>query len=212
MDRLALDAIETVSDADTSTLTSATAIVTATATAITKLAHKPCHGMGHGMDHEMHHGAMMSPTNAMPGMDHDMPGHDMPGMKMCKMSMTLNGDYENLCILTDKLMVSSVPQLIMAMAGIALFTFGYEYFKMFCRKMEGRYAQYLSSNTVTENERKKYRLRLSTAYAFSVGYSFIIMLLFMTFNVWIMLAVCIGAGVGHYLLELSCPAVNLTCH
>lgn len=165
---------------------------------------KPCHGgMNHGgMNHgKMNHGNMA----------HDNMDHDMPGMKMCKMSMTLNADYENLCILTDKIMVSNKVQLIFAMIGIALYTLGYEYFKTFTDKLQSRYSQFLKSNTVTEKERMKYKIRLSFAYAFSVGYSFVIMLLFMTFNIWIMLAVCIGAGAGHYLFGGS-PSAPLVCH
>lgn len=160
----------------------------------------PCHDdMNHGgMDHT--------------GMDHGGMDHDMPGMKMCKMAMTLNSDYENLCILTETLMVTNKPQLVFAMTGIALFSLGYEYFKLFVDRMQARYSQYLKSNTVTENERVKYKVRLSAAYAFSVGYSFIIMLLFMSFNVWVMLAVCIGAGLGHYAFGGSSSTASLVCH
>lgn len=139
--------------------------------------------------------------------------HDMPGMKMCKMSMTLNSDYNNLCILTDRIMVTTKLQLVLATFGIAVFTLGYEYFKAFIDKLGSRYSQFLQTNTVTEHERKVYKLRLSIAYAISVGYSFTIMLLFMTFNIWVMLAVCVGAGFGHYLCDKPCsPAANLVCH
>lgn len=165
--------------------------------------HRPCH-----MKHTMNHGTMShGEMNAQMDM-----GHDMPGMKMCKMSMTLNSDYENLCILTDKIMVTSKMQLVLAMLGIALFTFGYEYFKLFGDKMQERYSQFLKSNMVTENERFQYKLRLSCLYAFSVGYSFIIMLLFMTFNTWVMLSVCIGAGLGHFAFDRRCPTPSLVCH
>lgn len=151
-------------------------------------------------------------------MDHSMHskmgmGHDMPGMKMCKMSMTLNADYENLCILTDHIMVTSRFQLVLAMVGVGIFAFGYEYFKIFVDQLESRYAQFLQSNTVTECERKAYKLRLSSAYAFSVGYSFIIMLLFMSFNIWVMFAVCVGAGLGHYFCDRpTSSTANLACH
>lgn len=144
-------------------------------------------------------------------MNMDM-GHDAPGMKMCKMSMTLNKDYENLCLLTDKLMITTKTQMVLAMLLVALFTALFEYLKVGLDQMQSRYSQYLQSNMVTETERLKYKLRLSTAYSVSVGYSFIIMLLFMTFNVWVMLAVCIGAGVGHFLSEKNTCSVSLICH
>lgn len=188
-------------------------IASTLSTVITSIAHslttastkQPCHMMNHGgagsMNHKMDHSSMKS------SMD-----HDMPGMKMCKMSMTLNSDYENLCILTDKIMITSKTQLILGMLGIVLFTMFYEYFKLLVDQLQGKYGQYLQSNMVTSKERVKYKLRLSTAYALSVGYSFIIMLLFMTFNVWVMLSVCIGAGIGHYLCDKQTSSASLICH
>lgn len=181
-----------------------TAISTIPTTALSTATKKPCHMMNHAnMNHNMEHSNMKS--------NMDM-GHDMPGMKMCKMSMTLNSDYENLCILTEKVMVTTKTQLVMAMVGIALFTMMYEYFKLFVDQLQEKYTQYVQSNMVTEKERQRYKLRFSTAYALSVGYSFIIMLLFMTFNVWVMLSVCIGAGVGHFLFDKKSSAVSLVCH
>lgn len=153
----------------------------------------------------MNHGTMHS--------NMDM-GHDMPGMKMCKMSMTLNSDYENLCILTESLMVTNKFQLLLAMVGIALFTIGYEYFKLFVEKLQSRYNQHLKNGVVTEKERIQLKAKLSVIYALSVGYSFIIMLLFMTFNTWIMSSVCIGAGIGYFLFERpqSYAPPSLACH
>lgn len=165
--------------------------------------HKmPCHSGMPGMNH----GNM----GGMPGMDH---GKMDPGMKMCSMKMTLNSDYENLCLLTENLMVTNKYQLVVAIFGIILFTFGYEYYKRFVDRAQNRYNLYLRSDVVVEKERKKHKAKLSVMYGLSVFYSFIIMLLFMTFNVWVMIAVCVGAGLGHYLLDSSAPAaVSLSCH
>lgn len=160
---------------------------------------KPCHG-------GMNHGGMSHANMAHGDME-----HDMPGMKMCKMSMVLNADYENLCILTDAIMVTNKVQLILAILGITLFTVGYEYFKNFVDKLQSKYSQYFNSNAVTETEKMKYKIRLSISYALTVGYSFIIMLLFMTYNVWVMLSVCVGAGLGHYFFGGSATA-PLVCH
>lgn len=188
-------AVKTVAAAETMIMNLATTVPSSGS-----MMNKPCHDqMNHG---DMNHAAM----------DHGGMDHDMPGMKMCKMAMTLNSDYENLCILTERLMVTNKLQLFFAMVGIVLFTLGYEYFKLFVDKMQTRYSQFLKSNTVTENERIKYKAKLSTAYAVSVGYSFIIMLLFMSFNVWVMLAVCAGAGLGHYAFGGSSAAASLICH
>ena len=161
--------------------------------------HDMGHNMGHNMGHDMGH--QMS-SKAM--------DHDMPGMKMCKMSMTFNSDYENLCILTDKLMVTTKTQLVFAMVGIVLLTFGYEYYKLILDSMQGRYKQFKNGNTATEAECRNYKTKVSIAYALGVGYSMIIMLLFMTFNTWIMMSVCIGAGLGHYVFDV--PFSSVACH
>jgi copper transporter 1 len=49
-------------------------------------------------------------------------------------------------------------------------------------------------------------------YAVQVFYSFFIMLLFMTYNGWIMLAVGVGAFVGYLLFSNSSPTKSAACH
>lgn len=196
--------------------------VVSTTTQIATGEEKPCHSMhkmrkhhpmgdnNHHfnannvkMNHDMHHG--MNHGMSSKSMD-----HDMPNMKMCKMSMTFNSDYENLCILTDKLMVTTKTQLVFAMIAIVLFCMGYEYFKLFLDQMQNRYIQLKNGNFATASECKKFKTKISIIYALNVGYSMIIMLLFMTFNTWIMLSVSIGAGLGHYIFDS--PNVSVSCH
>jgi len=50
-------------------------------------------------------------------------------------------------------------------------------------------------------------------YAVQVFYSFFIMLLFMTYNGWVMLAVAGGAFVGHLLFGLKTSSTkSVACH
>ncbi|SNX85016.1 related to CTR2 - Protein involved in copper transport [Melanopsichium pennsylvanicum] len=45
---------------------------------------------------------------------------------------------------------------------------------------------------------RRVQLWRSTLYATSVGISFVLMLIAMTFNAWVILAIVVGAGLGHY--------------
>ncbi|AWU74505.1 uncharacterized protein C5L36_0A10890 [Pichia kudriavzevii] len=189
---------------DTATIVTSSLSETSLAPQVTAKRSRPCHkGMKHAMNHDMSHSSHTMKTNME---------HDMPGMKMCKMSMTLNSDYENLCILSDKLIITTKTELLLAMVGICLFTLGYEYFKVFVDRMQKRYSHFLESNNVTEGELKKYRLKHSLLYGIGVGYSFLIMLLFMTFNTWVMLSVCVGAAIGHYIVPRKASTLSLNCH
>ncbi|KAK2752390.1 hypothetical protein FQN55_007430 [Onygenales sp. PD_40] len=61
------------------------------------------------------------------------------------------------------------------------------------------------------NRRRKGKLVLGALYAIQVFYSFMIMLLFMTYNGWVMLAVAVGAFVG-YILFGSSATKAVSCH
>jgi len=53
---------------------------------------------------------------------------------------------------------------------------------------------------------------LASLYAVQVFYSFFIMLLFMTYNGWVMLSVAVGAFVGYMLFGGSTATKSVTCH
>jgi len=52
----------------------------------------------------------------------------------------------------------------------------------------------------------------ATLYAVQVFYSFFIMLLFMTYNGWIMLAVAVGAFVGYLMFGQGSATKTVACH
>lgn len=52
--------------------------------------------------------------------------------------------------------------------------------------------------TATNNRDVSIRIKSAFLYAFLVGYSFMLMLVFMTYVGWYMLAVVVGAGIGNY--------------
>lgn len=151
---------------------------------------------------------MMDHSKAHAGMDHG----DMP-MGKCRMSMMLNGYYEDLCILTPQWHIRTKLDLVLSVVVLIAICAGYEAFKAFSDRLGSRYANSISQGALTERETRNLKARLSVLYAVSVGYSFIIMLLFMSFNFWVMSAVVIGAGIGHYLFNTKGnSSVSLVCH
>ncbi|EED12265.1 Ctr copper transporter family protein [Talaromyces stipitatus ATCC 10500] len=57
------------------------------------------------------------------------------------------------------------------------------------------------------------RLIMATLYAVQVFYSFFIMLLFMTYNGWVMISVAVGAFVGYLVFGGDAPATkSAACH
>lgn len=148
------------------------------------------------MDHGKVHSAM----------DHG----DMP---KCRMSMMLNGYYEDLCVLTPHWHIKTKFDLVISMVVLMVICAGFEAYRSFAETLEGRYSTIISQNAITDKEKMTIKAKLSVVYAISVGYSFMIMLLFMSFNFWIMSAVVIGSGLGHYFFNTKGKSsVGLVCH
>jgi len=59
---------------------------------------------------------------------------------------------------------------------------------------------------------KKTKVIKAALYAVQVFYSFFIMLLFMTYNGWIMLAVAVGAFIGHLSFGAESATKDVACH
>lgn len=58
---------------------------------------------------------------------------------------------------------------------------------------------YMTAQTwITQKNRRLARCLLSLVKTFSVAASYIIMLCVMTFNIWILISVVVGSGVGHF--------------
>lgn len=128
-------------------------------------------------------------------MDHDMPmpGHGDHGStdKVCSMNMLFTWDYNNLCVVFKWWHISTVLQLALSMLVVAVLGAGYEYLRCRIRKLDNR-----NVNAVANPPS---RLQLAVGYGAQVFYSYMLMLVFMTYNGWIMIAVSLGAVAGFYL-------------
>ncbi|KAF2627956.1 Ctr copper transporter [Macroventuria anomochaeta] len=171
-------------------------------------------------------------------MDHNMPGMD-PGHK-CNMNMLFTWDTTDLCIVFRSWHISGTFSLIVALVGIILLTAGYEAVREASRRYEAYSNKVLegrrggddlrvqrakdvhttdesssllhSGRNAGGNAEQQAKLVKAALYAVQVFYSFFIMLLFMTYNGWIMLAVAVGAFVGYLLFANSSPTKSAACH
>ncbi|KAF1975199.1 Ctr-domain-containing protein [Bimuria novae-zelandiae CBS 107.79] len=174
-------------------------------------------------------------------MDHgDHSGHNMPGMDhgpKCNMNMLFTWDTTDLCIVFRGWHISGPGTLILSLLAIVLMTAGYEAVREASRRYDAhakRVAEVrtsgddLSTRYAADDDELSSLLRpgryagraneqqmkvvKALLYAVQVFYSFFIMLLFMTYNGWVMLAVAVGAFVGYMLFSNSPPTKTAACH
>ncbi|SMR51253.1 unnamed protein product [Zymoseptoria tritici ST99CH_1A5] len=172
-----------------------------------------------GMDHGAHGG-----HGGHGGMDHSEP--------MCSMNMLFTWDTENLCIVFSGWRVTGTLSLIVSLLAIIVMTAGYEAVREASRRYEAKVAARVGqkgsgappNREDTDTERRSLlrsgnpakadegRITKAAFYAVQVFYSFFIMLLFMTYNGWIMLAVGVGAFVGYLMFSGSAATKSAACH
>lgn len=170
------------------------------------------------------------------GMDHGHMGHgdmDMGG-DQCSMNMIFTWSSKNLCIVFRQWRITGTFSLILSLIAVALLTAGYECVREISRRYEqshnARMAAFSSSGTSdaqVEGPRswlvvgrdsklsadRQGMLVKAALYAIQVFYSFFIMLLFMTYNGWVMLAVTVGAFIGYLGFGAGMTATkSVACH
>ncbi|KAF7877537.1 hypothetical protein EAF04_001214 [Stromatinia cepivora] len=149
-------------------------------------------------------------------MDHSM--HDM-GMDMggdrCNMNMLFTWDTTNLCIIFRWWHIRSTFSLLISLLGVVAITAGYEGIRSLTRRYETWVEKQQASITRRNQEEVGQRAHVIKAalYAFQYFYAFMLMLLFMTYNGWVMIAVGVGAFVGFLIFGKDTSASKETaCH
>lgn len=185
------------------------------------------------MDHSMH--TSMDMGNG--GMDHGGMGHGGMGKgDMCSMNMIFTWSTDNLCVVFRWWHIRTHTDLLLTLVAVVLLGMGYEYLKVLGARLDAKSASrypggrvpLLDESPVNQSSSgaadvaSPYtasppadRLRLSRAllYCFQVFYSFFLMLVFMTYNGWLMLAVTFGAFLGYYTWGYRQPARrDMSCH
>lgn len=123
--------------------------------------------------------------------------------------MIFTWDWENTCVVYKWWHVKTVQGFVGTLVAIALLSMGFEFTRTWINTWKTKSRGLL---TVTSRN-SAFKTKSALLYAFQVGYSFMLMLVFMTYNGWYMLAVVVGAGVGNYLwASPEADARSLLCH
>lgn len=90
---------------------------------------------------------------------------------------------------------------------------GYEYAKYFASNWEAKNASSVTGLGSTNSlVLKRYKIKQSFLYGLQVGYSFMLMLVFMSYSGWFMIAVVVGAAIGKYIWSVDGATRSLACH
>ncbi|XP_011685363.1 PREDICTED: high affinity copper uptake protein 1 isoform X2 [Wasmannia auropunctata] len=178
--------------------------------------------MSHGsMNHEgMDHGGMDHGNMNHGGMDHGNMNHGASTDNACSdmgmhgMLMTFHTGYCE-SVLFENWKISSIGGLIGSMIGIAIMAALYEglkYYREYLFWKTYNALQYRSvtvpneKNVVAEDNRVVQPTMMSWMHLFQtflhiiqIVLSYFLMLIFMTYNVWLCCAVVLGAAVGYFL-------------
>ncbi|KAK5134397.1 hypothetical protein LTR08_006577 [Meristemomyces frigidus] len=133
---------------------------------------------------------------------------------MCSMNMLFTWDTNNLCIIFRGWRVTGTLSLILSLIAVMVLTAGYEAVREASRRYELRHAAIMENTprSSAQAEEKKGKVVKAALYGLQVFYSFFIMLLFMTYNGWIMLAVGLGAFVGYLMFGGGSIEKSAACH
>ncbi|TVY73481.1 Copper transport protein CTR2 [Lachnellula suecica] len=148
------------------------------------------------------------------GMDHG--GHGgMPMPAMCNMNMLFTWDTTNLCIIFKWWHIRSTPGLLFSLLAVVALTAAYEALRAVSRRYE-TFAAKKAEETPRRNQvevSKRAHVIKAALYAIQNFYAFMLMLLFMTYNGWVMLSVFVGGFIGYLMFGNNTSATkDGACH
>ncbi|KAH6691745.1 CTR2 long splice variant [Plectosphaerella plurivora] len=175
-------------------------------------------------------------------MDHGDMGHgdmghgghgDMGGGPQCSMNMLFTWDTNNLCIVFRQWRIDSTASLVVSLLLVIALTAGYEALRAASRRYEQSVDKRVNAlptgetdgETATETTpflwtgsqqveaTRSAHIFKAVLYALQNFYAFMIMLIFMTYNGWVMVAVAFGAFIGYVLFGNSTSSTkDNACH
>lgn len=177
------------------------------------IGHGPETTPGAMPDHD--HGSMDHGSMDHGSMDHSSMGHGSEGMDMDHMKMWFHSDVKSV-ILFDEWRTNSVGGIIGSMVGIflmAMFYEGLKYYREYlfrksyattnfsCISSPGDGPKALTSPPVALRKRmlSSAHLMQTFLHVVQVTLSYFLMLVFMTYNIWLCIAVVLGAATGFFI-------------
>ncbi|QLL30266.1 hypothetical protein HG536_0A00830 [Torulaspora globosa] len=130
------------------------------------------------------------------GMSHGHGDMDMGDSDSCSMNMLFTWSYKNTCVIFRWWHIKTIYDLFLSFLAILFLSYLYEYLRYYIYKSQQNHGV-LPGNS-SSPERRRNKLYQSCWYGLQVGFSFMLMLVFMTYNGWLMIAVVLGATWGHY--------------
>ncbi|KAG7293334.1 hypothetical protein NEMBOFW57_003382 [Staphylotrichum longicolle] len=159
------------------------------------------------MDHSSHDHHHMMDHSSHGGMDH--------GSGQCNMNMLFTWDTTNLCIVFRQWHITSNLSLVVSLAAIVAICAGYEALREAIRRYEATLSKRVDTAPRQSREQVSRQAHVTKAVLYGIQnfYAFMIMLIFMTYNGWVMIAVSLGAGLGYLVFGGSAPVTKETaCH
>lgn len=124
--------------------------------------------------------------------------------------MVFTWDWHNTCVVYKWWHVKTTQGFLGTMVAIVVLSMLYEFLRNWIRTWRTR--RQLSLAAPAQKSPPALRSKMALLYAVQVGYSFMLMLVFMTYNGWYMLAVVAGAALGFYLWGDEAEARSMSCH
>lgn len=125
--------------------------------------------------------------------------------------MLFTWEWKNTCVVYKWWHVKTFTGFLGTVLAIGVLSMGYEFTRDWISIWKIKNSTTRSTNPSARSV-KTFEIVLSVLYAFQVGYSFMLMLIFMTYNGWYMLAVALGAGIGNYLWGNRSENLSMSCH
>jgi copper transporter 1 len=124
--------------------------------------------------------------------------------------MIFTWDWRNVCVVFKWWHIRTFSDFLISFIAIVLLTAFYEYIKDVVESWELNYSPSLTSN-IGSVQVNRFKIKRALVYGLQVFFSFWLMLVFMTYNGWLMIAVALGAIIGNYLWGNSANR-SLACH
>ncbi|KFH65943.1 hypothetical protein MVEG_08045 [Podila verticillata NRRL 6337] len=163
-------------------------------------------------------------------------GGDHDGGATCSMNMLFNWDTENLCVVFESWRIDTPAGLVFSFLVIVAMAASYEALRAQSRRFEERLIEgerkrhpessgsggigedetpLLASHSSSFRLSNQQRLTRALFYMAQVFVGFFLMLIFMTYNGYLMAATVLGAGVGFFYFggdTLATSTKALSCH
>ncbi|KAI1005937.1 hypothetical protein K3495_g2286 [Podosphaera aphanis] len=168
------------------------------------------------MDHDMMDHDMMGHNHMshdMPGHDHAHMGHSMPAS--CNMNMLFTWNTSNLCIIFEWWRVRGPLTLVFSLLGVIAVTALFEALRAGSRRFEQRakLKKDIEPRQRLFGRRRRTHFLKAILYAIQSFYGLMLMLIFMTYNGWVMLSMGVGAFLGYLIFgEDTSATKDGACH